>query len=292
MYNLSVMTIVWVSNRNKALNDSSGTFQKSSDVNLMVLDDRKEIVWSTNLSPSVVNRSVVLLNTGNLVLQDDSNNNAYVWESFQHVSDSWLEKMKILTNFSSNEKNILTSWASPDNPVRESFTMTIVPLDIPQSFIWKDDNPYYRTGPWNGECREACLTNCSCIAYSVPPGIGCLYWTHNLTDTHKFTDADFYIRLAHSELDQWKDNRRIIVIAVVFGGNFDHANKLGQGGFGSVYRGKLPNGVEIAVKRLARSSNQGVEEFINEEASAPQSSWMPISLIPINMTFLIGTHTN
>ncbi|XP_042059310.1 G-type lectin S-receptor-like serine/threonine-protein kinase At1g11330 [Salvia splendens] len=46
--------------------------------------------------------------------------------------------------------------------------------------------------------------------------------------------------------------------------NFDRTNKLGQGGFGSVYRGKLPNGVEIAVKRLARSSNQGVEEFMNE----------------------------
>ena len=29
-------------------------------------------------------------------------------------------------------------------------------------------------------------------------------------------------------------------------------------------QGRLPNGVEIAVKRLARSSNQGVEEFMNE----------------------------
>ncbi|XP_042041233.1 G-type lectin S-receptor-like serine/threonine-protein kinase SD1-13 [Salvia splendens] len=46
--------------------------------------------------------------------------------------------------------------------------------------------------------------------------------------------------------------------------NFNPANKLGRGGFGLVYKGKLPNGVEIAVKRLARSSNQGVEEFMNE----------------------------
>ncbi|XP_047948348.1 G-type lectin S-receptor-like serine/threonine-protein kinase At1g11300 [Salvia hispanica] len=46
--------------------------------------------------------------------------------------------------------------------------------------------------------------------------------------------------------------------------DFDCTNKLGQGGFGPVYKGKLPNGVEIAVKRLARSSNQGVEEFMNE----------------------------
>ncbi|KAL4625488.1 hypothetical protein ACB092_05G030000 [Castanea dentata] len=48
--------------------------------------------------------------------------------------------------------------------------------------------------------------------------------------------------------------------------NFDMANKLGQGGFGPVYRGKLHNGQEIAVKRLSRASEQGLEEFMNEVA--------------------------
>ncbi|XP_047949344.1 G-type lectin S-receptor-like serine/threonine-protein kinase At1g11330 [Salvia hispanica] len=433
MYNLPVMTVVWVANRNKALNDSSGTFQISSDGNLVVLDGRKEIVWSTNLSPSVVNRSVVLLNTGNLVLQDDSNNSAYVWESFQHASDSWLEKMKILTDLSRNEKNILTSWKSPDDPAPGSFTVTIEPLDIPQSFIWKDDNPYYRSGPWNGqiytgiphmrsdyhygthvvtglpgtayemftlpnssviayailnssgsleekvwsdekkgwdvtwsttdnecymygkcgpfgscdaqnrpicscfrgfmprskveweagnwtsgctritglqcehnnsvgkqdeflktegvklpdhfiwfpfserECRDACLSNCSCIAYAVPPGIGCLHWTNNLTDTQKLTDGgdDLYIRLAHSELaDKRKDHTTTIAIAIVLGfilvavcAYFLLKYKAGKHIAKVLFfrtNGKLPNGVEIAVKRLARSSNQGVEEFMNE----------------------------
>ncbi|WJX52293.1 hypothetical protein P8452_38422 [Trifolium repens] len=33
--------------------------------------------------------------------------------------------------------------------------------------------------------------------------------------------------------------------------NFSHQNKLGQGGFGSVYKGCLVNGQEIAVKRLS-----------------------------------------
>ncbi|XP_059660325.1 G-type lectin S-receptor-like serine/threonine-protein kinase At1g11330 isoform X2 [Cornus florida] len=45
---------------------------------------------------------------------------------------------------------------------------------------------------------------------------------------------------------------------------FHVANKLGQGGFGPVYKGKLPNGQEIAVKRLSKSSGQGMEEFMNE----------------------------
>nr|GEY76059.1 concanavalin A-like lectin/glucanase, subgroup [Tanacetum cinerariifolium] len=46
--------------------------------------------------------------------------------------------------------------------------------------------------------------------------------------------------------------------------DFSENNKLGQGGFGLVYKGKLRNGQEIAVKRLSRDSGQGELEFKNE----------------------------
>ncbi|XP_050288931.1 G-type lectin S-receptor-like serine/threonine-protein kinase SD1-13 [Quercus robur] len=46
--------------------------------------------------------------------------------------------------------------------------------------------------------------------------------------------------------------------------NFHLSNKLGQGGFGPVYMGKMSDGQEIAVKRLSRTSAQGLEEFMNE----------------------------
>ncbi|CAD6238209.1 unnamed protein product [Miscanthus lutarioriparius] len=42
--------------------------------------------------------------------------------------------------------------------------------------------------------------------------------------------------------------------------------KIGQGGFGSVYKGELPNGVPVAVKMLENSTGEG-EEFINEVAT-------------------------
>ncbi|XP_023635858.1 putative cysteine-rich receptor-like protein kinase 31 isoform X1 [Capsella rubella] len=45
---------------------------------------------------------------------------------------------------------------------------------------------------------------------------------------------------------------------------FSMNNKLGQGGFGEVYKGMLPNETEIAVKRLSRNSGQGTQEFKNE----------------------------
>ncbi|KAK9085002.1 hypothetical protein Sjap_025413 [Stephania japonica] len=46
--------------------------------------------------------------------------------------------------------------------------------------------------------------------------------------------------------------------------NLSPINKLGSGGFGSVYKGKLSGGREIAVKRLSKNSGQGIIEFKNE----------------------------
>uniref|UniRef100_A0A2N9GGM7 Cysteine-rich receptor-like protein kinase 25 n=1 Tax=Fagus sylvatica TaxID=28930 RepID=A0A2N9GGM7_FAGSY len=46
--------------------------------------------------------------------------------------------------------------------------------------------------------------------------------------------------------------------------DFSDANKLGQGGFGAVYKGKLSDGQVIAVKRLSKDSGQGDQEFKNE----------------------------
>ncbi|KAK9065157.1 hypothetical protein SSX86_016540 [Deinandra increscens subsp. villosa] len=45
---------------------------------------------------------------------------------------------------------------------------------------------------------------------------------------------------------------------------FSDANKLGEGGFGPVYKGTFPGGLEVAVKRLSIHSGQGLEEFKNE----------------------------
>ncbi|XP_050108682.1 probable LRR receptor-like serine/threonine-protein kinase RFK1 isoform X2 [Malus sylvestris] len=46
--------------------------------------------------------------------------------------------------------------------------------------------------------------------------------------------------------------------------NFDSANKIGEGGFGPVYKGQLPDGSLIAIKQLSSNSRQGNREFVNE----------------------------
>ncbi|KAL6333085.1 hypothetical protein AAG906_028268 [Vitis piasezkii] len=487
----SLSTVIWVANRDKPLNDSSGIVTISEDGNLLVMNGQKEIVWSSNVSNAAANSSAQLLDSGNLVLRDNSG--SITWESIQHPSDSLLPKMKISTDTNTGEKVVLTSWKSPSDPSIGSLSAGINPLSIPQLFIWNGSHPYWRSGPWDGqifigipdmnsvfhngfqvvddkegtvyatftvanssiflyyvltpqgtlvetyreygkeewevtwrsnnsecdvygtcgafgicnsgnspicsclrgyepkyieewsrgnwtsgcvrktplqcertnssgqqgkldgffrlttvkvpdfadwslaledECREQCLKNCSCMAYSYYSGIGCMSWSGNLIDLQKFTQggADLYIRLANSELDKKKDMKAIISVTIVIGtiaigictyfswrwrrkqtmkdkskeillsdrgdayqiydmnrlgdnanqvkleelpllaleklatatNNFHEANKLGQGGFGPVYRGKLPGGQEIAVKRLSRASAQGLEEFMNE----------------------------
>ncbi|XP_074366228.1 G-type lectin S-receptor-like serine/threonine-protein kinase At4g27290 [Apium graveolens] len=46
--------------------------------------------------------------------------------------------------------------------------------------------------------------------------------------------------------------------------DFSNNTKLGEGGFGPVYKGTLDDGQEIAVKRLSKNSSQGLDEFKNE----------------------------
>ncbi|XP_059671064.1 G-type lectin S-receptor-like serine/threonine-protein kinase At1g67520 [Cornus florida] len=56
--------------------------------------------------------------------------------------------------------------------------------------------------------------------------------------------------------------------------SFSSERKLGEGGFGPVYKGKLPEGHEVAIKRLSRSSGQGLVEFKNELILVPKLQHM------------------
>ncbi|KAF6159057.1 hypothetical protein GIB67_032674 [Kingdonia uniflora] len=71
-------------------------------------------------------------------------------------------------------------------------------------------------------CRNECLNNCSCIAYSSASGIGCLKWGHDLLDIQHFQDGKeiLYIRIHDSELGGKKIATFVIVLIVVLGTAF------------------------------------------------------------------------
>ncbi|XP_028800711.1 G-type lectin S-receptor-like serine/threonine-protein kinase At4g27290 [Neltuma alba] len=102
------------------------------------------------------------------------------------------------------------------------------------------------------------------IATSVMLLLGCsciLRVYKNYNDKVKSVDQDQNNGKHSEDLDLPFLDLSTIVIAT---GNFSINNKIGEGGFGPVYWGKLVNGQEIAVKRLSKSSGQGITEFKNE----------------------------
>ncbi|XP_061368793.1 receptor-like serine/threonine-protein kinase SD1-8 [Gastrolobium bilobum] len=78
------------------------------------------------------------------------------------------------------------------------------------------------------------------------------------------TDFQLSAGRARSERNEFELPSFEIAIIEAATGNFSIYNKIGEGGFGPVYKGQLPSGREIAVKRLSESSGQGLQEFKNE----------------------------
>ncbi|KAJ1383776.1 putative serine/threonine-protein kinase [Sesbania bispinosa] len=79
--------------------------------------------------------------------------------------------------------------------------------------------------------------------------------------TNIYNKNNYYNKLKKEDLDLQIFDLSDIAKAT---DNFSSSNKLGEGGFGSVYKGILTDGQEIAVKRLSNNSGQGLEELKNE----------------------------
>ncbi|XP_028791841.1 G-type lectin S-receptor-like serine/threonine-protein kinase At1g11330, partial [Neltuma alba] len=139
---MSESSVVWVANKNDPLTDPSGILTISGNGNLVVLNGQKQVVWSTNVSMAS-NSSAQLLDSGNLVLIDRTTG-AFLWQSFQHPDNTLLQNMKFSTNMQ------LTSWKSTSDPSYGGFSCGLKPLNATEVFVWKENHPYWRSGPWNG----------------------------------------------------------------------------------------------------------------------------------------------
>ncbi|OEL20421.1 Receptor-like serine/threonine-protein kinase SD1-8 [Dichanthelium oligosanthes] len=146
------------------------------------------------------------------------------------------------------------------------------------------------------QCRQRCLANCSCLAYAASNikggDSGCIIWSSLLIDirhfpsggedlnpgkfqsTQRFNSFDSTIPLTpvqerklEDESGQSRDLNVTLfdMAAIAFStDNFATWTKLGEGGFGAVYKGELEGGQTVAVKRLSKYSTQGLDEFKNE----------------------------
>ncbi|XP_042944347.1 G-type lectin S-receptor-like serine/threonine-protein kinase At1g11330 isoform X3 [Carya illinoinensis] len=147
---VSASHVVWVANRDRPLKTSSGVLTISEDGNLVVLNEEKKIIWTSNVTNSVSNPSAQLLDSGNLVLKEN-NTGSILWESFQHPSDSVLPRMKMITDIKTGKNVRLTSWKRHSDPSVGAFFAASYLSNLPEMFIWNDSKPYWRSGPWNSQ---------------------------------------------------------------------------------------------------------------------------------------------
>ncbi|PIN08345.1 Serine/threonine protein kinase [Handroanthus impetiginosus] len=114
-YKLTPRTIVWVANRDKPISGSCGVFGISEDGNLKIWCN-KEVIFSIAVPKmSTFNRTLQLLDSGNLLLFDG---NTTVWQSFDSPTDTFLPGMKM------NDMELI-SWISPSDPGRGNFSFRI-----------------------------------------------------------------------------------------------------------------------------------------------------------------------
>ena len=78
---------------------------------LVLLNQTRSVIWSSNLTRVPENPVAKLPRTGNLVLRDNSNESSksYRWQSFDHPSDTLLAGMKEGWNLKTGLQRNLTS---------------------------------------------------------------------------------------------------------------------------------------------------------------------------------------
>ncbi|KAG5235585.1 G-type lectin S-receptor serine/threonine-protein kinase [Salix suchowensis] len=149
---VSVMTVVWVANRETPLTNSSGVLKITSEGLLVLLNHNESIIWSSNISRSARNPVALLLDSGNLVVKevDDNDPENSLWQSFDYPSDTLLPGMKIGRNSITGFDRHLTSWKTTDDPSSGNFTFRFDPRGYPELFLTENSIRRYRSGPWNG----------------------------------------------------------------------------------------------------------------------------------------------
>ncbi|WJX93842.1 hypothetical protein P8452_75330 [Trifolium repens] len=150
--NIPIQTIVWVANGAKPINDSSSSILTLNNTGNLVLKQHDKVVWYTTSQQDSLNPVAQLLDSGNLVIRDEkeTNSEAYLWQSFDHPSDTILPGMKLGWNLITHTETRMTSWKSPDDPSPGNFYWGSLLYNYPEQYLMQGTKKYVRVGPWNG----------------------------------------------------------------------------------------------------------------------------------------------
>ncbi|KAI4963129.1 hypothetical protein ZWY2020_019675, partial [Hordeum vulgare] len=150
---ISARTRVWVANRRTPISDpASSQLAISSDSNMVLLDHDKSLIWSTNITSVASGHTAgVILDTGNLVLVDALNTSVVLWQSFDHLGDTWLPGGKLGRGRLTGGSTRLVSWKAYNNPAAGMFSLLLDPNGTSQYFLlWNRTQRYWTSGNWTG----------------------------------------------------------------------------------------------------------------------------------------------
>ncbi|XP_057428737.1 receptor-like serine/threonine-protein kinase SD1-8 [Lotus japonicus] len=145
-------TVVWVANRDTPLENSNGTLRIGEEGNLVLLNQTGYTIWSSNQT-TATNPVLQLLDSGNLILieANERNTTNYLWQSFDHPTDTLLPGMKLGWDLDTGVERRITAWKSQDDPSSGDSYFSVDYHGIPDVFLWNKQQRIFRTGPWNGE---------------------------------------------------------------------------------------------------------------------------------------------
>ncbi|CAL9775808.1 unnamed protein product [Musa acuminata subsp. burmannicoides] len=103
-------SVIWVANRDKPITDSSATLRISDDSNLVVVDAKGGLLWSSNLS-------------GLGALGSDA------------AADTMLPGMKIQYNCNSHSAIYITSWKDANDPSPGDYSLGVDPSTCLQDLV-------------------------------------------------------------------------------------------------------------------------------------------------------------
>ncbi|XP_042059084.1 G-type lectin S-receptor-like serine/threonine-protein kinase At4g27290 [Salvia splendens] len=146
-------TVVWVANRNNPISDPQRpvVFSISANGTLLITTDGSAVIWSAKPSAAASRPSLRLLETGNLVVTDEEiEGSAYLWQSFDSPTDTWLSGMKLVDDRDAGVSTNLTSWRDWNDPSPGDFVVKIENHGLPEMVVYKGSRKKLRTGKWNG----------------------------------------------------------------------------------------------------------------------------------------------
>jgi hypothetical protein len=154
-YNFSADMVMWVANRDNPVNDTTGILTVSNDGNLVLVQNNSQALplWSTNVSVSASSNNTIvaqLLDSGNLVLFQQAENQNVLWQSSDHPTHVLLASMKIGLDRKRGIDRYITSWNSNSDPGTGNCSLRMEPNGSPQLILYKNDEKWWRSGQWNG----------------------------------------------------------------------------------------------------------------------------------------------